>query len=115
MKTITIPNVMKIKINEYENNDIEINSIEQLESILAPIRLYKILETYNYVATEWSYYNGAEVDRTALLKFVPKNLAYQEDFQKYYDEIIEKDKVCSTQPFEHPGKWIVKKWIEENG
>lgn len=114
MKTITIPNVMQIKINEYDNNDIEIDSIEQLES-LAPITLYTILETYNYVAKEWAYYNDYEVNKTTLLKFVQKNLAYQEDFQKYYDEIIEKDKVCSTQPFEHPGKWIVKQWLEENG
>ena len=114
MKTIKIPNVMKFKINDYEHNEIEIDSIEQLES-LKPIRLYKILETYNYVSQAWAYHNGYEVDRTALLKFVPKNLAYQEDFQQYYDEIIEKDKVCSTQSFEHPGKWIIKKWLDENG
>lgn len=115
MKTITIPNILQIRLDYYGDEDMEINSIEELDKILRPLRIYKIWKTYNYVASEWSYYNETEVTKETLLKFVAKNQEYQEDFQKYYDEIIEKDKVISGQPFEHPGYWIIKQWLEENG
>ena len=72
MKTITIPNVMKIKINEYENNDIEINSIEQLDSILQPLKLYEILETYDNKAKIWAYYNDYNPDKKAIMEFIKK-------------------------------------------
>lgn len=71
MKTIKIPNVMKIKINEYENNDIEIDSIEQLES-LKPIRLYDILETYNDKTRKWAYDNQYQPDKKEIIEHVKK-------------------------------------------
>ena len=72
MKTITVPNVMKIKINEYENNDIEINSIEQLDSILQPLKLYDILETYNNNTKNWAYSNEYQPDKKEIMEHVKK-------------------------------------------
>lgn len=71
MKTITIPNVMKIKINNYEHNEIEIDSIEQLES-LKPIRLYDILETYNDKTRKWAYDNQYQPDKKEIIEHVKK-------------------------------------------
>lgn len=71
MKTITIPNVMKFKINDYEYNDIEIDSIVQLES-LKPIRLYDILETYNDKTRKWAYDNQYQPDKKEIIEHVKK-------------------------------------------
>lgn len=71
MKTITIPNVMKFKINDYEYNEIEIDSIEQLES-LKPIRLYDILETYNDKTRKWAYDNQYQPDKKEIIEHVKK-------------------------------------------
>lgn len=71
MKTIKIPNVMKFKINDYEHNEIEIDSIEQLES-LKPIRLYDILETYNDKTRKWAYDNQYQPDKKEIIEHVKK-------------------------------------------
>lgn len=71
MKTITIPNVMKFKINEYENDSIEIETIEQLES-LKPIRLYDILETYNDKTRKWAYDHQYQPDKKEIIEHVKK-------------------------------------------
>lgn len=71
MKTIKIPNVMKFKINDYEHNEIEIDSIEQLES-LKPIRLYDILETYNDITRKWAYDNQYQPDKKEIIEHVKK-------------------------------------------
>ena len=69
MKTITIPNVMKIRIDNHENDDIEIYSIEQLSSILKPLKYYEILRTYNENARKWAYYNTYSVTEKEILNF----------------------------------------------
>lgn len=71
MKTIKIPNVMTFKINDYEQNEIEIDSIEQLES-LKPIRLYDILETYNDKTRKWAYDNQYQPDKKEIIEHVKK-------------------------------------------
>ena len=70
MKTITIPNMIKIRINNHENDDIEINSIEQLSSILKPLKYYEILRTYNENARKWAYYNAYAVTEKELRTFL---------------------------------------------
>ena len=70
MKTITIPNVMKIRIDNHDNDDIKIQSIEQLSSILAPLKYYEILRTYNENARKWAYYNTYSVTEKELLSFL---------------------------------------------
>lgn len=69
MKTLTIPNVMKIRIDNHDNDDIEIKSIEQLSSILAPLKYYEILRTYNDNTRKWAYYNSYTVDKKEILNF----------------------------------------------
>ena len=71
MKTIKIPNVMTFKINDYEQNEIEIDSMEQLES-LKPIRLYDILETYNDKTRKWAYDNQYQPDKKEIIEHVKK-------------------------------------------
>lgn len=69
MKTLTIPNMMKIRINNHDNDDIEIQSIEQLSNILAPLKYYEILRTYNDISRKWAYYNSYAVDKKEILNF----------------------------------------------
>ena len=67
--TFTIPNMVTIRINNQENDDIEITSIEKLSSILQPLKYYEILRTYNENAQKWAYYNAYSVDRKEVLNF----------------------------------------------
>lgn len=69
MKTLTIPNVMKIRINNHDNDDIEIQSIEQLSGILTPLKYYEILRTYNDNTQKWAYYNAYAVTKKEILNF----------------------------------------------
>ena len=69
MKTLTIPNMMKIRINNHDNDDIEIQSIEQLSNILAPLKYYEILRTYNDISIKWAYYNAYSVTKKEILNF----------------------------------------------
>lgn len=70
MKTLTIPNVMKIRIDNNNNEDIEIQSIEQLSSILTPLKYYEILRTYNDNTRKWAYYNAYAVTKKELISFL---------------------------------------------